>query len=135
MLRMKSVSVLATLAFALAIAPMALAQGGTTTTTETKTPAPSKAITSAPAKSMSTTSTKTSTMKSKAAAKPALDINSATKEELEKVPGIGDATADKILAGRPFKSKSELVAKGIVTRAQYAKLRAHVTAKQEAAAK
>jgi DNA uptake protein ComE-like DNA-binding protein len=135
MLRMKSVSVLATLAFALAIAPMALAQGtSTTTTTDTKSAAPAKAITSAPAKSMSTTS-KASTMKSKAAATPAIDINSATKEELEKVPGIGDATADKILAGRPFKSKSELVAKGIVTRAQYAKLRAHVTAKQEAVAK
>jgi DNA uptake protein ComE-like DNA-binding protein len=135
MLRMKSVSLLATLAFALAIAPMALAQGAATTTPDTKSPAPAKAITSTTAKPMASTSTKASATKSKAAAVAAIDINSASKEDLMKVPGIGDATAEKIVAGRPFKAKSELLSKGIVTKAQYAKVRAHITAKQETPAK
>ena len=61
-----------------------------------------------------------------------VDLNSASKEDLAKLPGIGDATADKIIAARPFKSKAELVSKGIVTKAQYAKFSSHVTAKQAA---
>jgi DNA uptake protein ComE-like DNA-binding protein len=74
------------------------------------------------------------TAKAKTPAMPKVDINSASKEDLMKVPGIGDATADKIVAGRPFKTKAELVSKGIVTKAAYAKIASHVIAKQEAAA-
>lgn len=59
-----------------------------------------------------------------------VDINSASKEELMTVPGIGDAIADKIIAGRPFKMKSELVSKGIVTKGVYAKFSRHLIAKQ-----
>ena len=68
----------------------------------------------------------------KTAAMPKTDINSASKEDLMKLPGVGDATADKIIAARPFKMKSQLVSKGIVTKAEYAKLAAHVVAKSEA---
>jgi DNA uptake protein ComE-like DNA-binding protein len=48
-----------------------------------------------------------------------VDINSAKKEELKKLPGIGDAEADKIIAGRPFGSKLWLVSKNIIPMITY----------------
>jgi competence protein ComEA len=68
-------------------------------------------------------------------AAPKLDINSASKEDLEKLPGIGEDTAEKIVEGRPYKTKGELLTKKLVTRAQYTKIRYKVIAKQAAAAK
>ena len=73
--------------------------------------------------------------KTMAAAKEMLDINTASKEELMKLPGVGDAIADKIVAGRPFKTKYELLQKGLVNRTTYAKIRPMIVAKQAAAAK
>jgi DNA uptake protein ComE-like DNA-binding protein len=67
-------------------------------------------------------------------AMPAVDLNTADRDELIKLPGIGEAIADKIIAGRPFKSKAELLSKGLVTKAQYSKISKHVIAKQAAAA-
>lgn len=54
-----------------------------------------------------------------AASKPAVppklvDINRAGKAELKTLPGIGDAEADKIIAGRPYLSKADLVTKGLI---------------------
>jgi competence protein ComEA len=48
-----------------------------------------------------------------------VDINSAKKEELKKLPGISDAEADKIIAGRPFGSKAWLVTKKIISMETY----------------
>ena len=59
---------------------------------------------------------------------PKTDINSASKEDLMKLPGVDDATADKIIAARPFKTRSELVSKNILTSAQFAKVRTMVAA-------
>ena len=58
------------------------------------------------------------------------DINSASKEDLMKLPGVDDATAEKIVAARPFTSRIELVKKSILTKAQYAKVKSHITAKK-----
>ena len=69
--------------------------------------------------------------KKKEAAKIKLvDINGATSGELKKLPGITDAEAAKIIAGRPYGSKAHLVSRNIVTREVYENLKKLVVAKQ-----
>lgn len=59
-----------------------------------------------------------------------LDLNTASKPELMKLPAVGDAISDKIIAGRPWKSKYDLVVKKIVTRSAYDKFAKLVVARQ-----
>ena len=66
-----------------------------------------------------------------AATAKVLDINSAKTEELEALPAIGKAKAAKIVAGRPFKGKNELVTKKILTEAEYDKVKDLIIAKQK----
>src|SRR5690349_10682071 len=64
------------------------------------------------------------------AAEP-LDINSAKVDELKALPGIGDTYSKKIIEGRPYKRKDELVQKKIVPQATYDKIKAQIVAKQK----
>jgi len=116
MSRIRNLTAFAALAL-LATASLVHAQGSTSTTTA-----------AAPAAHHEKSSTS-----AKHESAPKVDINHATKEELMALKGVGDATADKIIAGRPYKAKNELESKNILTKKEYDAIAKHLVAHQDKA--
>lgn len=112
---------------ALTIAAPVMAQPATTTTPSTTSPSSTTAP-AVPATPKASTSDTRST--ATAPKMDTVDINSATAAELKALPGVSDNDAAKIIQGRPYSDKSQLVSKKVVSEPTYEKIKDHVVARQ-----
>ena len=93
-------------------------------------PAPLRVVQRAPASS-SISSSAGPTTKSSAAPQPAiLDINTATADQLKALPGMGPEYARRIIAGRPYSSKNQLVSRGVLPQPAYAQISERIVARR-----
>ena len=72
----------------------------------------------------------TATKPTAADATSKIDINTATIDQLKAIPGIGDAYSKRIVDGRPYANKSQLLSKGILPAATYNKIKDQIIATQ-----
>lgn len=77
----------------------------------------------------------TAKAKTSAPASEKLDINTATKDQLQALPGIGDAYSQKIIDNRPYTTKRDLVTKKVIPQATYAKIKDMIVAHEAAGTK
>ena len=96
-----------------------------------QTPQPAAPSTARPSVSSPAPSTPAATTPATPAAKtPLIDINSASKDELDALPGIGSVRAEAIIKGRPYKGKDELLRKKVLPSNIYEGIKDRIIAKQ-----
>ncbi|MDB5512470.1 MAG: helix-hairpin-helix motif protein [Enterovirga sp.] len=96
-----------------------------------QSPAPSAPTPTRPAPAATAPATTAPAVTAPAATKaPLIDINTATKEELDALPGIGSVRAEAIIKGRPYKGKDELLRKKVLPSNIYNGIKDRVIAKQ-----
>lgn len=108
------------LALGLAASPAPAQTPQTVTPAKPAAPATMSAPAAKPAAAPAAASTKT----------PLVDLNSASKDELDALPGIGSVRADAIIKGRPYKGKDELLRKKVLPSNVYDGIKDRVIAKQ-----
>lgn len=113
-------------ALTLAFALPALAA---TTTAQNATASKSGTTAKTASATKSTSAKKSSKHHSSSSSKktPKIDVNTASREQLMTLPGITGESADKIIASRPYKNMNELETKNAVTKAEYDKIKGHIT--------
>ena len=112
---------------ALTIAAPVMAQPATTTTPGSSSPSATMAPATPAAPKVSNSDMHGGATAPKAAM---VDINSATAAELKALPGVTEGDATKIIQGRPYHDKAQLVSKKVVSEPTYEKIKDHVVAKQ-----
>ncbi len=121
-------SILLSLGLVMAITNVALAKDEAKPATSTAT---STAASAAATKAAPSASAAASASAPKAKPAPLLDINSASKKDLAKLPKIGEARSAAIIKGRPYSGKDELLSKKILTEDAYNEIKDLIIAKQK----
>jgi len=111
---------------ALTVAAPVFAQPATTTTNPTP-PAGATAPAMPAAPKVPDSATRSTAVAPKA---DLVDINTATAPELKALPGVSDSDTAKIIQGRPYADKNQLVSRHVVSEATYDKIKDHVVARQ-----